>query len=148
MKVRVLCAALLVVFFGPLFAGGAGEAPMPSDDPKASGFDLTSMAPGVLAFTTEASAKEMAKSKKVLYFFAATWCPSCQSTYRDLKANHARIPSDMVILVVNYDKYPDLKTKYGIVQQHSWVQLDSMGGKAKTWTGSMDTDAIVAMAMK
>jgi len=141
-----------------LYAGGSQDsskssAPMaktdtmaPKTDPMSSGFDLTGVGPQVQAFTTEKAAMDLAATKTVVYFFAATWCPDCQATYRDLKANFAQLPDSLTVLIVNYDKYPELKTKFGIAMQHTWVKIDSKGEKAKSWAGSMKVADIVKNA--
>jgi thiol-disulfide isomerase/thioredoxin len=65
----------------------AGNSMMAAVDPAKAVFDLSGLAPGVLPFSTEAAAQALASRKNVVYFFAASWCPTCRETYRDLKAN-------------------------------------------------------------
>jgi len=83
----------------------------------------------------------------VVYFFAATWCPDCQATYRDLKANGSKLPANLTVLFVNYDKSADLKKKYGVTTQHTFVVVGPAGEKKKVWTGSMTAADLVKNAL-
>jgi len=127
------------------------DAPKPADSMMAKAptmpvFDLTGLSPGVIPFTTEADAQAMAAQKRVVYFFAASWCPTCRETYRDLKASAMSVPADLVIVVVDYDKEGALKTKYGISYQHTFVSIGGMGEPKKVWSGSTTVSDIVAKA--
>ena len=125
-------------------AGGA----MMSIDPSKAVFDLTGMAPGVVPFSSEAAAQAAASRKRVVYFFAASWCPPCRETYRDLKANAKSVPSDLTIVVVDYDKAPQLKAKYGVSSQHTYVSIGPQGEKLKIWSGSKKLDDIARSAIR
>jgi thiol-disulfide isomerase/thioredoxin len=125
---------------------GAGDAMM-SVDPSKAVFDLSGLAPGVIPFTSEAAAQAIASHKRVVYFFAASWCPTCRQTYRDLKANARMVPSDLVIVVVDYDKSAALKAKYGISYQHTFVSLGSKGEKLKVWSGTTKVAEIARNAV-
>jgi thiol-disulfide isomerase/thioredoxin len=120
-----------------------GNSMMAAADPARAVFDLSGLAPGVLPFSTEAAAQAIASRKQVVYFFAASWCPTCRETYRDLKANAASIPDDLVIVVVDYDKSADLKTRYGVTYQHTFVAIGPAGENLKAWSGSMKVSDII-----
>jgi thiol-disulfide isomerase/thioredoxin len=123
-----------------------GNSMMAAADPAKAVFDLSGLAPGVLPFSTEAAAQALAARRQVVYFFAASWCPTCRETYRDLRANIGSIPADLVIVVVDYDKSATLKTKYGIASQHSFVLIGPAGEARKTWSGSRTIADIVKNA--
>ncbi len=101
-----------------------------------SAYNLEGLGPQVAPFTTETAAQSLAKSNTVVYFFAATWCPDCQATYRDLKANSGKLPKNFFLVFVNYDKESALKTKYGISAQHTFVVVDATGAKKKVFNGT------------
>ncbi len=86
----------------------------------------------------------MASSKDVVLFFKASWCPSCRAADADIKANLGKIPSDLVILEVDYDNSTELKKKYGVTSQHTFVQVDKDGKLIKKWLGSATLSAISA----
>lgn len=77
-----------------------------------------------------------AKDGKVVLFFKASWCPSCKAVDADIKANLSSIPEGTHILEVDYDKSADLKKKYGVTYQHTFVQVDSSGTQITKWSGS------------
>jgi thiol-disulfide isomerase/thioredoxin len=64
-------------------------------------------------------------------FFHASRCPNCRQAEKDILANKNIIDSDLVILKVDYDTSSDLKKKYSITSQTSYVLLDSQGNSKK-----------------
>jgi len=110
---------------------------MAADPMDASAYNLKGLGPQVSAFTTPAVAMADAKIKDltVVYFFAATWCPDCQATYQDLKANYSMLPKNFKVVFVNYDKAVGFKTKYGITAQHTFLMVGPNGEKKKVWNG-------------
>ena len=64
---------------------------------------------------------------RVLLFFHATWCPQCVSADGDIKASG--VPSGITIVKVDYDTNQDLRAKYGVTQQTTFVEVDSSGEK-------------------
>lgn len=77
-----------------------------------------------------------AETENVVLFFRASWCPTCRAVDTDIKANLSQIPSDLVILDVDYDNSSELKKKYGVTYQHTFVQVDKEGNLIKKWSGS------------
>ena len=75
----------------------------------------------------------------VLIFFHATWCPSCRALEKDIEANLERIPNDLTMLKVDYDTEIDMRKKYGIVRQHTLIEVDANGNLVKTLTGLSNT---------
>jgi thiol-disulfide isomerase/thioredoxin len=85
-----------------------------------------------------------ASSGDVVLFFKASWCPSCRTVDADIKAHLKEIPSDLTILEVDYDKSVELKKKYGVTYQHTFVQVDAQGTLIKKWSASPSLVALVA----
>lgn len=83
-----------------------------------------------------------ANTGKVVLFFNAGWCPSCQSVAKELTST--RIVDGLVILSVDYDASTDLKKKYKVTYQHTFVQVDADGKLIKKWSGG-DLSNIVNM---
>jgi len=73
-----------------------------------------------------------ASGKKVL-FFSASWCPVCVKS--DKEFSSAKIPGKLVIFKVDYDTETELKKKYKIVSQHTFVYVDDKGNELKKWSG-------------
>jgi len=83
-------------------------------------------------------------SQDVVLFFKASWCPSCKAVDADIKANLKAIPSSLTILDVDYDNSADLKRKYGVTTQHTFVQVDAQGTLIKKWSGGSTLASVVS----
>lgn len=85
----------------------------------------------------DSSLVSFAGEGKVVLFFHAAWCPSCILLNSNLAGDNsnARIPSDLLIMKVDYDSSQELKQKYGVTLQHTLVQVDAKGEKIKSWNG-------------
>lgn len=75
-----------------------------------------------------------ADKKRVLYFYA-TWCPICKVVNEELTQKSEEIPPDVVVFKTDYDSEKDLKTKYGVTYQHTFIQVDAAGKKVTAWNG-------------
>lgn len=149
---KVFTILLLCVISIPLFAGGkdestqnAMEGAMMEAEPMESesmGMEQGAMMGGLEDFTGLDNAMVQAESQPVVLFFYATWCPSCQVSIKDLKAREGEF-GKIQVLIVNYDKSDELKMKYGVTYQHTYVQIDSSGNALEVWNGG-DTDELLA----
>lgn len=84
-----------------------------------------------------------AESGDVVLFFKAGWCPSCRTVDADIKSNSTNIPKNLTILELDYDASSDLKKKYGVTSQHTFVQVDKDGNMLKKWSGGSTLNSIV-----
>lgn len=73
------------------------------------------------------------KDGRAVVFFHASWCPLCQEAEADLKVNWGKVPGDVTILKTDYDSSKELKTKYGVVSQDTWVQVDEEANEIAKW---------------
>ena len=94
------------------------------------------------AYSPEKIARAASSGKAVL-FFRASWCPTCRSLDADIRTKLGEIPAGLTILDVNYDSSSDLKKKYGVTYQHTFVQVDAQGNLIKKWSGSPTLSALV-----
>lgn len=83
--------------------------------------------------TTLAKASE--NNGKPVLFFKASWCPTCQAADKAFLGNLDKIPAGVTVLKVDYDTEKDLKAKYGITYQHTFVQVDANGNELAKWNG-------------
>lgn len=91
---------------------------------------------------TEYSETKLAKAKwNIVLFFSATWCPSCTSTNTNLKSE--KIPDGLTIFKVDYDTNTSLRQKYGILSQHTFVQVDNKWNMIKKWIWSRNVNDIL-----
>jgi thiol-disulfide isomerase/thioredoxin len=72
--------------------------------------------------------------RRVLFFYAA-WCPTCRPADVDFSNNEHSLPDDVALFRVNYDTEAELKSKYGITYQHTFVQVDENGNEITKWNG-------------
>ena len=70
---------------------------------------------------------------RAVIFFAASWCPSCKEAEKDFQANFEKVPEDVTILKTDYDTATDLKAKYSITMQDTFVQVDKNGDEITKW---------------
>jgi len=85
-------------------------------------------------FTTLDAAQALAAKHPTVLFFSADWCPYCQADLRDINANGDRL-GDVAIVVADYDKAAELKAKYRVTVQNTYVQIDTNGKQKAIWMG-------------
>jgi len=73
-------------------------------------------------------------SKRVL-FFHASWCPTCKVANQDFTDNMNGLPVGVTVFKVDYDTEKELKTKYGVTYQHTFVYVDAEGNTIAKWSG-------------
>lgn len=70
---------------------------------------------------------KLASSKTENYlFFHAPWCPQCRSIETSINEG-GEIPENTTIYKVDYDSNQDLRKKYGVTLQTTFVKVDSQG---------------------
>ena len=74
-------------------------------------------------------------SKKRVLFFHAVWCPTCKIANEEFNSNLERIPEGVALIKTDYDKETELKKKYNITYQHTFVLVDDEGNEIKKWNG-------------
>ena len=97
------------------------------------------------AYLSKAEYTEQAASRagtKVVYFFHARWCPTCRATEEAIARDG--IPDGLTVVKVDFDSEADLRKKYGVTTQHTFVQVDASGAEVAKWTGSRGGAEILA----
>jgi thioredoxin 1 len=89
---------------------------------------------GKVSFTDLDAAQTIAAKGPAVLFFYADWCPTCQIAMKNIDENSKKL-GDITVIVVNYDKARDLREKYLVTYQHTFVQIDENGGKLAIWNG-------------
>jgi thiol-disulfide isomerase/thioredoxin len=85
------------------------------------------------AYTADPS---MYAAGKVVLFFHAGWCPKCQETDKNLTGDPASLPAGLTVVKADFDTETDLRQKYGVGVQHTFVQVDADGEQLAKWTGT------------
>ena len=111
----------------------AGKSDVMSANSQSTATSKVTVESGYTTYTSNKLAN--AQYGKVILFFNATWCPSCRGLDTDIKNNLANIPNDTLILKVDYDSNPDLKSKYKVTSQHTLVQVNQNGDLIKSSPG-------------
>jgi thiol-disulfide isomerase/thioredoxin len=104
--------------------------------------EAAAAAGGYITLAEYEGSKDMYADSDVVLFFAADWCPTCQEATGNLEADPAAIPSDLAIVRVDYDTADELKQRYGITVQHTFVQVDAEGNELAKWNGSVTAEQI------
>lgn len=81
------------------------------------------------------------QNKNTVLFFHAAWCPSCVAADKAISAEE--VPAGLTILKTDFDNSTDLRKKYGVVSQHTFVLVDADGNQIKKWTGGTSSADIV-----
>lgn len=88
--------------------------------------------------------ERLAHGDKVVLFFHASWCPTCRAADSGIAGGARQIPDDVVVLKVDYDQEKGLKRKYGVLYQHTFVQLAFDRSAVTTFSGSRTVPAILS----
>lgn len=80
-------------------------------------------------------AEEQAKGNTVVLFFYAPWCPFCRSADEAFNNRILEIPAKVTVLKTDYDSNTDLKKKYAVTYQHTFVQINADGNSVSKWNG-------------
>jgi len=90
------------------------------------------------------AAPEQYAGARTVLFFHAPWCPTCRAAEKDLLARGAGLPAGLVIVKVDYDGATELKQRYGVTRQSTFVQVDGEGRELTRFADATSLDAILA----
>jgi thioredoxin 1 len=90
----------------------------------------------------ESDPSKYADTKKV-YFFHASWCPICQSIHKEIEADRSKIPAGVTFIKTDFDSATDLRQKYGVTTQYTFVQVDESDNEVGQWSAT-SLDAALA----
>ena len=82
----------------------------------------------------------LGEAENTVLFFHAEWCPTCKTVAANL--TESGLPDDTKVLKVDFDTELDLRQKYGVTTQHTFVQVDANGDMIKKWNGSMNAEDV------
>jgi thiol-disulfide isomerase/thioredoxin len=129
--------------FGLLLAGAVLAQDSMMSAPKMM---MSAEPANVVAFTGLEAAQMLAEQGPTVLFFNADWCPTCRVIIKELNAEAHRL-GDVTVVVVDYDRSSDLKRRYGVTYQHTYVQIDAKGKKLALWSGG-GIDNVLKNAMR
>ncbi len=85
---------------------------------------------------------EKYSDKNRVLFFHASWCITCRSAERDILKNFSKLGPDTYIFKIDYDTSTELKAKYGVVRQHTFIIFDQNNNVLKQWNGGKTSKII------
>ena len=106
----------------------AAQATSPSADGSTSSCET----PGRYADYTAEAAADVCYTDTIL-FFHAPWCPECRGFEEAIESG--TVPDGAQILKVDYDSATDLRKKYEVTIQSTFVRIDATGKRIKLWSG-------------
>lgn len=74
-----------------------------------------------------------AEEEKTVVFFFASWCPNCILTLSELSEKWSEVEPDVTLVIADYDTETELKAKYGVTYQDTFVLLDADANGVKLW---------------
>lgn len=74
-------------------------------------------------FTAALLAQAQASNQPVVLHFHADWCPTCRAQEKVLQSLKSESGLDMTVLVVNYDTEKELKKRFNVRAQSTFVVL-------------------------
>ncbi len=82
---------------------------------------------------------------KNVLFFKANWCGTCHVAETNILNSLSSIPKTLTIYSLDFEnsKNNDLKKKYGVTTQHTFVQVDRNGNLIKKWELSYTVNEIL-----
>jgi thioredoxin 1 len=89
---------------------------------------------GYTTYNASAVSDALASGKNVILFFHAPWCPTCKAADANFLKETA--PANTVVFKTDYDSNTDLKKKYGVTYQHTFVSLNADGSMKKKLSGA------------
>lgn len=146
MKTLTISIIILIAISSPLISGGKKEVAPESDNAmmmmaQDEQTQNTSTEPFIEFQNLEHAQLIAAEGPTVLFFFAS-WCPSCRSAREEFTSRADELKS-LNIILVDYDNSTDLKKKYGVTYQHTFVQIDETGEAIIKWNGG-STDKMLS----
>jgi thiol-disulfide isomerase/thioredoxin len=130
------CVATSPVVQPPVTDAPASEAP-------ANPEEVSETAGQYIPYGAYESTADEFSDTNVVLFFNAAWCSTCKVARDNFESSLDQIPSDLTIVVVDFDNATELRKLYGVTVQHTFVQIDAAGEAVGKWSGSTSIKQIV-----
>lgn len=82
------------------------------------------------------------KNHKRIYFFRTDWCFICKVIAAEARANLTLTPENVAIIEVDFDTQIDLRNKYGVTSQTTFVQVATDDTKLGQWHAQNFREAV------
>ncbi|WP_082092456.1 thioredoxin family protein [Devosia epidermidihirudinis] len=79
--------------------------------------------------------KAIAAKGPAIVYFHADWCPTCRATMVSLRGRWPEIQPGITLVIADYDAETELKARFGVTYQNTYVQVDRNADKLVVWNG-------------
>ena len=114
----------------------SSDAMSPAPSPSAAMSHSEAASQSYITYDQYQASKDTYADSKVVLFFNATWCPDCRAINEALTSDPGKIPAGTTVVSVDYDQHADLRQRYGVTMQHTFVQVDAQGMATRTWVST------------
>jgi thiol-disulfide isomerase/thioredoxin len=80
----------------------------------------------------------LATTHTKLLFFHAPWCPQCRAIEKSIETGG--VPEDVTVFKVDYDSNQELRQKYGVTLQTTFVKIDGKNNKIESYVAYEEPD--------
>ncbi len=122
----------------------ASEQPAPDETSATKESDNPPAEGAYIEYAAYADNADMYAKSNTVLFFAAPWCPTCRVADEALKEakSASALPDGLAVVKVDYDSASELRQRYGVTIQHTFVHIDASGNEIDKWTGSLSPEEI------
>ncbi|WP_412054360.1 thioredoxin family protein [Arachnia propionica] len=137
-----LALSAIIVLGGCSQANSSSDAMSSAKSPSSATSHSDSASQSYITYDQYQASKDKYADSKVVLFFNAKWCPACRAINEALTSDPGKIPAKTTVVSVDYDQHTDLRQRYGVATQHTFVQIDTNGEKTRQWV-STSVDALL-----
>jgi len=137
-----LALSAIIVLGGCSQANSSSDAMSSAKSPSSATSHSDSASQSYITYDQYQASKDKYADSKVVLFFNAKWCPACRAINEALTSDPGKIPAKTTVVSVDYDQHTDLRQRYGVTTQHTFVQIDTNGEKTRQWV-STSVDALL-----
>ena len=137
-----LALSAIIVLGGCSQANSSSDAMSSAKSPSSATSHSDSASQSYITYDQYQASKDEYADSKVVLFFNAKWCPACRAINEALTSDPGKIPAKTTVVSVDYDQHTDLRQRYGVTTQHTFVQIDTNGEKTRQWV-STSVDALL-----
>jgi thioredoxin 1 len=88
-----------------------------------------------VAFESIDQVRAIAEKGAAIVYFHAEWCPTCRATMVSFRGRWPEVQPGITLIIADYDTETELKTRYGVTYQNTYVQVGPDGEKIQIWNG-------------
>lgn len=137
-----LALSAIIVLGGCSQANSSSDAMSSAKSSSSATSHSDSASQSYITYDQYQASKDKYADSKVVLFFNAKWCPACRAINEALTSDPGKIPAKTTVVSVDYDQHTDLRQRYGVTTQHTFVQIDTNGEKTRQWVSTSVDDLL------